>query len=325
MGKCGGRELNYATDVDVIFVAAPAGGASEDAALRAATQLAAATISVCSQPAAEGPLFPVDANLRPEGRDGPLVRTLASHRAYYERWAKTWEFQALLKARPVAGDAELGKQYIAAVMPMVWTACEREDFVAEVQFGTGAVASLSPSSLNFGNEPVDVTSTPQVVTLNNTGSAALSITSIAFTGANATDFTQNDTCGASVAAGGNCTIAISFAPLASGARGGSLTITDNASGSPQSVSLAGTGTHDVTLSWTDSTTPGIVGYNIYRGTTSGGESSTPLNSTPINGTTYTDENVTAGAKYYYVVTAVASNGTTQSGNSNEVSATVPSP
>ena len=101
----------------MIFVAAPAGGASEDAALRAATQLAAAMISVCSQPAAEGPLFPVDANLRPEGRDGPLVRTLASHRAYYERWAKTWEFQALLKARPVAGDAELGRDYLQALTP----------------------------------------------------------------------------------------------------------------------------------------------------------------------------------------------------------------
>ena len=133
MGKCGGRELNYASDVDVIFVAAPAGGAREDAALRAATQLAAATISVCSQPAAEGPLFPVDANLRPEGRDGPLVRTLASHRAYYERWAKTWEFQALLKARPVAGDAELGRDYLQALAPMVWQAAQREHFVADVQ------------------------------------------------------------------------------------------------------------------------------------------------------------------------------------------------
>jgi [glutamine synthetase] adenylyltransferase / [glutamine synthetase]-adenylyl-L-tyrosine phosphorylase len=133
MGKCGGRELNYASDVDVIFVAAPAGGASEDTALRAATQLAAATISVCSQPAAEGPLFPVDANLRPEGRDGPLVRTLASHRAYYERWAKTWEFQALLKARPVAGDAELGRDYLQALTPMVWQAAQREHFVPDVQ------------------------------------------------------------------------------------------------------------------------------------------------------------------------------------------------
>ena len=107
MGKCGGRELNYASDVDVIFVAGPAEGAAGEAgeaALRTATQLAAGMIRVCSQSTPEGVLFPVDPNLRPEGRDGPLVRTLASHRTYYERWAKTWEFQALLKARPVAGD-----------------------------------------------------------------------------------------------------------------------------------------------------------------------------------------------------------------------------
>jgi hypothetical protein len=190
---------------------------------------------------------------------------------------------------------------------------------------TGAVASLSPSSLNFGNEPVDVSTSSQVITLNNTGNAALSITSIAFTGTNATDFTQVDTCGGTVAAGGNCTIAILFTPLASGARGASLTLTDNASGSPQSVSLSGTGTHDVILTWTASVTSGVVGYNVYRGTKSGGESSTPLNSTPINGTTDTDENVTAGASYYYVVTAVASNDVTQSAGSNEASATVPSP
>ncbi|HEY7144347.1 MAG TPA: bifunctional [glutamine synthetase] adenylyltransferase/[glutamine synthetase]-adenylyl-L-tyrosine phosphorylase [Streptosporangiaceae bacterium] len=133
MGKCGARELNYASDVDVIFVAAPAGGATEDQALRAATQLATTMISICSQPGVESPLFPVDPNLRPEGRDGPLVRTLASHRAYYERWAKTWEFQALLKARPVAGDAGLGDEYLAALAPMVWQAAQREHFVADVQ------------------------------------------------------------------------------------------------------------------------------------------------------------------------------------------------
>jgi [glutamine synthetase] adenylyltransferase / [glutamine synthetase]-adenylyl-L-tyrosine phosphorylase len=133
MGKCGGRELNYASDVDVIFVAAPAAGATEDTALRAASQLAAGMIQVCAQPAVQSPLFPVDANLRPEGRDGPLVRTLASHRAYYERWAKTWEFQALLKARPVAGDADLGSEYLQAVAPLVWQAAQREHFVADVQ------------------------------------------------------------------------------------------------------------------------------------------------------------------------------------------------
>ncbi len=125
LGKCGGRELNYVSDVDVVFVAEPA-----DAG---ATALAAAMMRVCSDTTAEGAIWPVDAALRPEGRSGPLVRTLASHQSYYERWAKTWEFQALLKARPVAGDAELGRAYIDAVTPFVWTAAQREGFVPDVQ------------------------------------------------------------------------------------------------------------------------------------------------------------------------------------------------
>ena len=61
------------------------------------------------------------------------MRTVASHRAYYERWAKTWEFQALLKARPVAGDTEVGRDYCDAVQPMVWQASARENFVDDVQ------------------------------------------------------------------------------------------------------------------------------------------------------------------------------------------------
>jgi glutamate-ammonia-ligase adenylyltransferase len=151
MGKGGGRELNYASDVDVIFVAAPAepggaGGAeSETAALRTATALAGGMIRVCSQSTAEGALFPVDPNLRPEGRNGPLVRTVASHRAYYERWAKTWEFQALLKARPAAGDTRLGAEYLATVGPMVWQAAQRPDFVADVQAMRRRVLSSLPA------------------------------------------------------------------------------------------------------------------------------------------------------------------------------------
>jgi [glutamine synthetase] adenylyltransferase / [glutamine synthetase]-adenylyl-L-tyrosine phosphorylase len=133
MGKCGGRELNYASDVDVIFVAESCTPGEETAALRTATRLATGMIRACSEAAAEEAIFPVDPNLRPEGRDGPLVRTLASHQAYYERWAKTWEFQALLKARPVAGDAELGQAYLAALTPMVWRSAQRENFVADVQ------------------------------------------------------------------------------------------------------------------------------------------------------------------------------------------------
>ena len=147
MGKCGGRELNYASDVDVIFVAAPAApGSADDDALRTATRLAAGLIRVCSQSTAEGSLFPVDPNLRPEGRLGPLVRTLASHRAYYERWAKTWEFQALLKARPVAGDAGLGREYTDVIAPMVWQAARRENFVQDVQAMRRRVLATLPAA-----------------------------------------------------------------------------------------------------------------------------------------------------------------------------------
>ncbi|HYK68026.1 MAG TPA: bifunctional [glutamine synthetase] adenylyltransferase/[glutamine synthetase]-adenylyl-L-tyrosine phosphorylase [Streptosporangiaceae bacterium] len=142
MGKCGARELNYASDVDVIFVA----DSAEPAALRTATALASRMIRVCSQSTPEGQLFPVDPNLRPEGRDGPLVRTVASHRAYYERWASTWEFQALLKARFVAGDAELGAEYLAAITPMVWQAAQRDGFVADVQAMRRRVVASLPSA-----------------------------------------------------------------------------------------------------------------------------------------------------------------------------------
>jgi hypothetical protein len=189
----------------------------------------------------------------------------------------------------------------------------------------GPVASLSLSSLNFGNEPVSIISSSQVVTLTNSGSATLNIAGIALTGANAADFTEVNTCGASLAAGGSCTIAILFTPSAIGTRGTSLVITDNASNSPQSVSLSGAGVHDVVLTWTANGTSGVAGYNIYRGTTSGGESSTALNSGPFNGTVFTDTNVTPGTSYYYVVKAVGSNDVTQSASSNETSVTVPSP
>ncbi|MGW0120715.1 bifunctional [glutamine synthetase] adenylyltransferase/[glutamine synthetase]-adenylyl-L-tyrosine phosphorylase [Streptomyces sp. NPDC003327] len=146
MGKCGGNELNYVSDVDVIFVGEPAEGADESKAVQAATRLASHLMRICSETTVEGTIWPVDANLRPEGRNGPLVRTLSSHLAYYQRWAKTWEFQALLKARAVAGDAELGAQYIDAVSPMVWQAAERENFVTDVQAMRRRVVATIPAA-----------------------------------------------------------------------------------------------------------------------------------------------------------------------------------
>jgi glutamate-ammonia-ligase adenylyltransferase len=133
LGKCGGHELNYVSDVDVLYVFEPAEGADEGAAARVASQLASRLMQICSEHTGEGTIWPVDANLRPEGKAGPLVRTLASHRAYYERWAKTWEFQALLKARPVAGDLALGHDFRELVTPMVWRVSERDGFVGDVQ------------------------------------------------------------------------------------------------------------------------------------------------------------------------------------------------
>ncbi|HEY0949595.1 bifunctional [glutamine synthetase] adenylyltransferase/[glutamine synthetase]-adenylyl-L-tyrosine phosphorylase [Nocardioides sp.] len=137
MGKCGGHELNYVSDVDVIFVWAPADGVPDSAvdngALKAATQLAGNLIRVCSDHTTEGTIWPVDAALRPEGKAGPLVRTLASHQGYYERWASTWEFQALLKARPVAGDLALGREFVEMTRPLVWSAAERDGFVEDTQ------------------------------------------------------------------------------------------------------------------------------------------------------------------------------------------------
>lgn len=134
MGKCGARELNYVSDVDVIFVGEDAGPVT--------TRVAGEMMRLASDA-----FFEVDAGLRPEGKQGALVRTLDSHIAYYRRWAKTWEFQALLKARPAVGDADLGQRYVETLMPMVWTACEREDFVAEVQSMRRRVESLVPADV----------------------------------------------------------------------------------------------------------------------------------------------------------------------------------
>ncbi|MEH6382735.1 MAG: bifunctional [glutamine synthetase] adenylyltransferase/[glutamine synthetase]-adenylyl-L-tyrosine phosphorylase, partial [Dietzia cercidiphylli] len=120
MGKGGARELNYISDVDIIFVSEPADAKTG--------RVAGEMMRIGSMA-----FFEVDAALRPEGKSGELVRTLESHEAYYRRWAKTWEFQAQLKARPMTGDLALATEYYDTVHPLVWTASERDDFVHDVQ------------------------------------------------------------------------------------------------------------------------------------------------------------------------------------------------
>ena len=142
MGKCGARELNYISDVDVVYVIAPAPASdlpeganplTEQECAQIGTELVHALTKAIMAPAPEPPLWEVDANLRPEGKDGPLVRTVESYVSYYKRWAENWEFQALLKARPVAGSAHLGRRFAHAIDPFVWDSAARESFVESVQ------------------------------------------------------------------------------------------------------------------------------------------------------------------------------------------------
>ena len=140
MGKTGAYELNYISDVDVVYVVGQAQHSqtvgeplSEEFLVEVGTRLATELAHVVSATAPEPPLWPLDTALRPEGRDGALVRTLDSHLAYYRRWASSWEFQALLKARACAGDMELGTRYEQAVAPFVWEASRRENFVEDAR------------------------------------------------------------------------------------------------------------------------------------------------------------------------------------------------
>lgn len=147
MGKCGARELNYISDVDVIYVGDSASADLDpQRAIEIATRLATRMMRAMDGTATEPMLWQVDPNLRPEGKSGALVRTLESHVAYYDRWAQSWEFQALLKARPLAGDLELGERYVSALSPKVWSSAARENFVESVQKMRERVTEFIPAN-----------------------------------------------------------------------------------------------------------------------------------------------------------------------------------
>jgi hypothetical protein len=178
---------------------------------------------------------------------------------------------------------------------------------------------VTPSSLTFKGQPLGKTSPSQSVTLTNIMSSVLAIGTIQ----PSTDFFETDNCGTALNPGASCTIQISFTPQGLRKHNGSLTISDSAGNSPQVVGLTGTVVGSgaaVTLSWTASTSPGVVGYNLYRGTTTGGPY-TKRNSSLLTGTTYTDTTGTSGT-HFYVATAVDSSGR-ESSYSNQVQAVVP--
>jgi hypothetical protein len=192
--------------------------------------------------------------------------------------------------------------------------------------GTGGSAtrtiSLSTSSLNFGNEVVGG-SIPLGVAVKNTGNSSLTISQVGITG---TGFgISGGFVGATIAAGQTAEMNVVFAPTVTGSVTGKVTIMSNATNSPNSVSVAGTGisgtSHSVTLNWAASSSSGVVGYYVYRSTTSG-SSYSRVNSSASSALQYTDGTVSSGTTYYYVVTAVDSSGS-ESAKSGQVTAVVP--
>lgn len=148
MGKCGARELNYVSDVDVVFAYARSKDISaevvDDQVRTQATAVATRVTELISGSAPEPALWELDAALRPEGKAGPLVRTVPEFERYYRKVAHNWEFQALLKARPIAGDEHVREDFARTILPFVWTAGTRTGFVTEVRAMRKRVISLIP-------------------------------------------------------------------------------------------------------------------------------------------------------------------------------------
>ncbi len=119
MGRLAGHELSYGSDADVMFVYEQVGGGTEQEAAEAAHAIAVELTRVLSTPSSE-PGLVVDAGLRPEGRQGPLVRTLEAFASYYARWSHVWETQALVRSEPVAGDVDLGERFVALADEVRW-------------------------------------------------------------------------------------------------------------------------------------------------------------------------------------------------------------
>ncbi|WP_209326101.1 bifunctional [glutamine synthetase] adenylyltransferase/[glutamine synthetase]-adenylyl-L-tyrosine phosphorylase [Brevibacterium renqingii] len=143
LGKTGARELNYVSDVDVVFVL---DSSANDEQRHLATELAQRMRSILSDAGPEPALWEVDTALRPEGKAGALVRTLSEYEHYYADIAKNWEFQALLKARPVAGSAEVGQQFSEALLPLVWQAASRAGFIDGIRSMRRRVVDLIPAA-----------------------------------------------------------------------------------------------------------------------------------------------------------------------------------
>jgi glutamate-ammonia-ligase adenylyltransferase len=133
MGKWGGQELNYSSDIDVLFVYDTPTGLDPELARRYATKAATEFLAALGKVTPEGAAYRVDADLRPEGKNGPLARSLDSYAGYYQQWAQTWEFQSLIKARPAAGDPHLGERFTTLIAPHVYPETLNPDAIRAIR------------------------------------------------------------------------------------------------------------------------------------------------------------------------------------------------
>jgi len=192
--------------------------------------------------------------------------------------------------------------------------------------GTGVAATLivsvSPTSLSFGNVNTGTSST-QTVTVTNTGNANVQISSISESGAGFT--LSGASTPVTLTPNQSLTFSVIFTPASAGSLTGTVTVTSNATGSPASIALTGTGvqasTHTVSLNWTASTST-VSGYNIYRSSTSASSGFTQINTSLVTNLSYVDSGVSSATTYYYAATAVDSGGN-ESDKSNVATAVIP--
>jgi len=179
---------------------------------------------------------------------------------------------------------------------------------------------INPTSLSFGNVTTGTSSAAQSVIITDTGNSNVAISQITLTGAGYT--MTGGSAPVTLTPSQNITLSVQFSPNVTGTVNGNISIVSNATGSPATVSLTGTGVvqHSVALTWNASASA-VAGYNVYRGTVSGGPYA-KINATLVTPLSYTDSTVQSGTTYYYVTTAVDSSGT-ESVFSNQVSAVIP--
>ena len=219
---------------------------------------------------------------------------------------------------PATTSSDNGAKFTVVVSNSMGTATSN---AATLTVTTPGHLADSASSLGFGNVDVGSSST-QSVTLTNSGGSNVSVSNVTISGAG---FSVNGiSSGLMLAPTASVAMNVIFAPAASGSVTGTVAITSNASNSPLTVSFSGTGqvvAHSATLAWTESST--VIGYNVYRGSVSGGPY-TKINPSLDANTSFADTAVQAGQTYYWVVTALNSSNV-ESTYSNQIAATIPTP